>query len=109
MSRNRYWNVPGGVAIGCLHPNDMQELFEKLEAEGFCDPNKPPMFFFPEEPLWKGVGCWLTLTEEEDRLARLVVSEPVFYVSKLLGRPLRDDGVPVIQPDGQATVLTPMM
>lgn len=107
MAHNRYWNIEGGVAIGPLHPTDVEEA-QPLLADLFGD-SKCGVYFFIDVPAMRGADFYLTLDEEADLAARLSVNVPVVFLPKLLGRPLRSDGVPVIKEDGAATTLCPIV
>lgn len=104
-THNQYWPVEGGTLVACIHPFDSAEASVLLQK---LFPNKIGVFFFLDDVIWRGVDYVVTIDEEADTIARLIFDVPVVYLPKLIGRPLRSGGVPVVQPDGTMTTLTPM-
>lgn len=105
MLQSKYWPMEGGVGVGIIHPNDTKDLREILLRDY---PSHISAAYFVGDPVWIGMDFVLTYDEESDYAARLLFNCPVLYVPKVLGRPYREGGIPIVQPDGSFTKLTPM-
>ena len=104
MIHNKYWQTECGVVISPISPEDMDALSEitsrKLAGTG--------LLWRMGEGQWVGIDYIITCDEQSDYIARLLFNVPVYYAPQLLGRPLKEGGVPVFA-NGHATLLTPMV